>query len=114
MSSRQDDTVWTQLTESAIGRLGGAAIEITTRAAAESRIAGAAQHSTAAWARLAPAIKYRAAGALAIAAAATHVAMMLPQQPPGAWWLILPSLAGVFGAVLIALSFLAPRAGAAD
>ena len=114
MSSRQDDTVWTQLTESAIGRLGGAAIDMTTRAAAESRIAGAAQQSTAAWGRLAPAIKFRAAGALALAAAATHVTMMLPHHPPGAWWLILPSLAGAFGAALIALSLLAPRAGVAD
>ena len=114
MSSRQDDTVWTQLTESAIGRLGGAAIDMTTRAAAESRIAGAAQQSAAAWARLAPAIKFRAAGALALAAAATHVAMMLPHHPPGAWWLILPSLAGAFGAALIALSLLAPRAGVTD
>ena len=114
MSSRQDDTVWTQLTESAIGRLGGAAIEVTARAAAGSRIAGAAQRSTAAWTRLAPAMKYRAAGTLALVAAATHVAMLLPHHPPGAWWLILPSLAASFGVVLIALPLLAPRAGVAD
>ena len=111
MSSRQDDTVWTQLTESAIGRLGGAAIDMTTRAAAESRIADAVQHSTAAWARLAPATRYRAVGALVLTAAATHVVMVLPHHSPGAWWLILPSLAGAFGVALIALSLLAPRPG---
>ena len=114
MSSRQDDKVWTQLTESVIGRLGGAAIEVTARAAAGSRTAGAARQTTATWKRLDPAIKYRAAGAFVLTAAATHVAMVLPHHPPGAWWLILPSLAGALGVVLIALSFLAPRAGAAD
>ena len=114
MSSRQDDTVWTQLTESGIGRLGGAAIEMTARAAAGSRIASAAQRATAAWTRLAPAIKYRAVGALALAAAVTHIALLLPHHPPGAWWLILPSLAGAFGVALIALSLLTPRSGAAD
>ena len=114
MSSRQDDRVWTQLTESVIGRLGGAAIEVTARAAAGSRIAGAARQSTATWRRLDPAIRYRAAGAFALAAAGTHVAILLPHHPPGAWWLILPSLAGAFGVVLIALSCLAPRSGAAD
>jgi len=112
MSSRQDDTVWTQLTEGAIGRLGGAAIEVTRRAAAESRIAGAAQRSTTAWTRLAPAMKYRAVGALALAAVVTHIALLLPHHPPGVWWLILPSLVGAFGGVLVALSFLAPRSGA--
>ena len=114
MSSRQDDRVWTQLTESVIGRIGGAAIEVTARAAAGSRIVGAARQWRATWKRLDPAIKYRAAGAFTLAAAATHVAMLLPHQPPGAWWLILPSLAGVFGVVLIALSFLSPRSGVVD
>ena len=106
--------MWTQLTESVIGRLGGAAIEVTARAAAESRIAGAARQSAAAWARLGTAIKYRATGTVALAAAATHVALLLPHHPPGAWWLILPSIAGAFGVTLIALSMVAPRAGAAD
>ena len=116
MSSLRDDdkTVWTQLTGSAIGRFGGAAIELIARAAAGSRIVSAAQRSTAAWTRLAPPIKYRAAGSLALAASATHVAMLLPHHPPGAWWLIIPSLAAVFGVALIALSLLAPRAGVAD
>ena len=114
MNSRQDDTVWTQLTESAIGRAGGAAIEMASRAAAESRIVGAWQRATAAWTRLAPTIKYRAAGTLTLSAAATHVAMLLPHQSPGAWWLIIPSLAAGLGVLLIALSFLAPRAGVAD
>jgi hypothetical protein len=102
------------LTESVIGRLGGAAIEVTARAAAGSRIVGAARQATARWRSLDPASKYRAAGAFAIAAAATHVAMRLPHHLPGAWWLILPSLAGAFGAALIGLSFLAPRSGAVD
>jgi hypothetical protein len=116
MSSRHDndDTVWAQLTDSAIGRLGGAAIELIARAAAGSRMVGAAQRSIAAWTRLAPPVKYRAAGSLAVAASATHVAMLLPRHPPGAWWLIIPSLAAVFGVALIALSLLAPPAGAAD
>lgn len=114
MSSRQDDRVWTQLTESVIGRIGGAAIEVTARATAESRIAGVARQFTATWRRLDPAIKHRAAGAFALAAAATHVAMLLPHHPPGAWWLILPSLAGAFGVALIALSFVAPRSGVVD
>ena len=114
MSPRQDETVWTQLTESVIGRLGGAAIEVTGRAAAESRIAGAAQQSAVAWRRLGVAVKYRAIGSMALTAAATHVAMLLPHHPPGAWWLILPSIAGAFGVTLIALSMVAPRAGAAD
>ena len=114
MSSRQDDKVWTQLTESVIGRIGGAAIELASRATAESRVAGAARQWTAAWSRLFPAVKYRAAGAFALAAAATNVAMLLPQHPPGAWWLILPSLAGSVGVALIALSFVAPGSGAVD
>jgi hypothetical protein len=114
MSTRRDDAVWAQLTESAIGRLGGAAIEMAARAAAGSRIAAAAKQSSASWRRLAPAIKYRAAGAFALAAAGTHVALLLPHHPPGAWWLILPSLAGAFGVAAIALSFLTPRSGAAD
>ena len=114
MNSRQDDRVWTQLTESVIGRLGGAAIEVTARAAAGSRMAGAARQSTAMWRSLDPAIKYRAVGAFALAAAATHVAMVLPHHAPGAWWLILPSLAGAFGVALIALSLPAPRPGVAD
>jgi len=114
MSTRQDATVWRQLTESAIGRFGGAAIEITTRATADSRIVGTAKRARTAWARLAAPIKHRVAGTVTLAAAVTHVAMMLPQHPPGAWWLIVPSLAGAFGLVLIGLSFLTPRAGAAD
>jgi hypothetical protein len=114
MSSRQDDRVWTHLTESVIGRIGGAVIEVTARATGESRIAGIARRSTATWRRLHPAIKSRAAGAFALAAAATHVTLVLPHHAPGAWWLILPSLAGALGVALIALSFLAPRSGAAD
>ena len=114
MSSRQDDAVWRQLTESAIGRVGSAASELIARAAAGSRIVRAAQRSTAEWTRLAPSIKYRAAGSLALTASVTHVAMLLPHHPPGAWWLIIPSLAAAFGVALIALSLLAPPAGAAD
>ena len=111
MSASQDDTVWMQLTESAIGRLGGALIERTKRAAGDSRLVGGVKRANAAWSGLAPAITYRAVGTFTLAAAATHVAMMLPQHPPGAWWLILPSLAGAFGITLVALSFLAPPAG---
>ena len=114
MNSRQDERVWTQLTESVIGRLGGAALEVTARASAGSRLGAAARHSTAKWRSLDPAIEYRAVGAFALAAAATHVAMVLPHHPPGAWWLILPSLAGAFGMALIALSLLAPRPRVAD
>ena len=114
MSARQDDKVWTQLTESVMGRLGAAAIEVTSRAAAGSRVAGAARQSRARWTSLDPAIRYRALGAFALAASTTHVAMVLPHRAPGAWWLLLPSLAAAFGVALIALSFLAPRSGAVD
>ena len=114
MSSRQDDRAWTQLTESVIGRIGGAAIEVAARATAESQVVSTARRWTAEWSRLVPAIKYRAAGAFALAAAATHVAMLLAHHPPGAWWLILPSLVGAVGVALIALSFVAQRSGAVD
>jgi hypothetical protein len=54
----------------------------------------------------------RAIGIVALAAAATHVALQGSRQPVGPWWLILPGMAAVFGLIALAVSWSGVRAGA--
>lgn len=70
-----------------------------------SAIARAANEQAGEWHRQHPASRYAALGAAMLIAVATHLVLMVLQGPhPGWYWLLLPAIAAVFGALLLAAS----------
>jgi hypothetical protein len=106
----QDDgqaEVWRMLDGSGPGRLVAAVAANVGRAGADSRALRVWRRLCAAWLIQPPVLRMRTIGATVLVATAVHVALGLTTHPAGAWWLIVPGIAAVFGAAAIGLSLAA-------
>ena len=106
--------LWDELDRSVPGRVIGAVNRVLTRATPESRAWAAWQAVSLPLVKLNPVRRMGAVGAVALAAAVTHLALVSTTAPVGGWWLILPGIVGVFGVTAITLSFLGPSAEGRD
>ena len=99
-----DDRLWAELSTSVVGRSVSGLASAVERAAPQSVGVRWCVAAMCSWRELPLGTRYRSIGVAVIAAVAVHVALVTPRDPVGAWWLILPGLAGAFGAMLIVFS----------
>lgn len=103
-----DDRLWDELMGSAVGRVGAWFIDLTARAAADSAAVAAMRAVRRAWDTWPPLLRLRGIGVMTLTAVVTHLAMTASAPTPGAWRWLLPGLAGVFGVVVLGLSYGGP------
>ncbi len=113
-ASAGDDHLWTLVSDSAVGRLGGASVLLVRRAATTSVVLNQVRSASSAGHALTAAGRMRLSGTTVTTAVVVHLLLAWPKSEIDPWRLLLPGLAGTFGLMVLALSFLSPsRIGSA-
>jgi len=102
-----DEKLWTALDGSLVGRALASLRGWADAARRTSTAVSASASVVNAWNAADPVLRMRATGAMLLAAAVGHVALMLSISPTDRWWAIVPVIVAGFGMTITALSFAA-------
>jgi hypothetical protein len=97
--------IWRIVDESAIGRMLAWIVRQCDRAQTSSLAVAGWGRAVSSWKSYGPSERMRMIGVVVLVAAGVHIALAASAQPVGGWWLILPGIAAMFGAVALALSW---------